>query len=91
MNEEQSAPLEDDASEGGSSLTGRLEAQRAKIFMAMSIIDACRLGSDSMLTPLSGEDDPDFADALAAAHGLLDDVVDELETAGKLFAPGAAR
>lgn len=91
MSEEECGPLKADASEGTSSLAGRLEAQRAKIFKAMSIIEACRLGSDSMLAPLCGADEPDFADALAAAHDLLDDVADELETAGKLFAPGAAR
>lgn len=45
----------------------------------MSIVEACRMGSDSMLAPLNGTAEVDFGDALAAAHNLLDDVASELE------------
>ena len=58
----------------------RVEAQRKQIFKAMGIIEACRLGSDSMLAPLNGAEEADFGDALAAAHDLLGDVAEELET-----------
>lgn len=58
----------------------RIEAQRKQIFKAMGIIEACRLGSDSMLAPLDGAEDADFGDALAAAHDLLCDIAEELET-----------
>ncbi|HEY0939240.1 MAG TPA: hypothetical protein VGE08_03995 [Steroidobacter sp.] len=64
-----------------------IEAQRTQIIKAMSIIEACRMGSDSMLAPLGGVDEPDFEGALAAAHEILDDVADELETAVKMIAP----
>lgn len=64
------------------SIAERIETQRKQIFKAMSIIEACRMGSDSMLAPLCGADEADFSDALAAAHDLLDDVATELETIG---------
>lgn len=57
----------------------RLQTQRRQIFKAMSIIEVCRMGSDSMLAPLNGVEEADFGDALAAAHDLLNDVADELE------------
>lgn len=60
-------------------LQERIEAQRTQISRAMSIIEACRLGSDSMLATMQGDDEPDFEGALAAAHELLSDVANELE------------
>lgn len=65
------------------SIAKEIEAQRDQIFKVMSIIEACRMGSDSMLAPLSGADEADFGDALAAAHDLLGDVVDALEPMAK--------
>lgn len=65
------------------SLEERSEAQRTQINKAMAIIEACRLGGDSMLASQSGGDEPDFGDALAAVHDLLGDVVDALETIGE--------
>jgi hypothetical protein len=68
------------------SLAESIEAQRIQINKAMSIIEACRLGSDSMLAAASDDDDeaeqepePNFEGALAAAHDLLDDALTALE------------
>lgn len=72
----------------------RVEAQRTQIAKAMSIIEACRLGGDSMLAPsIHGRDDNDddhagkhgeretahFEGALAAVNDILGDVLAGLE------------
>lgn len=72
-----------DTEDAAQSLADRIETQRKQIFKAMSIIEACRMGSDSMLAPLCGADEADFGDALAAAHDLLGGVADSLETIGE--------
>ena len=65
--------------------TEHVEKQRRQIFKAMAVISCCRLATASLL--VDGDDDADgsrwlndsLADALAAAHDLLDDVAAELE------------
>lgn len=68
-------------------LAGRIEAQRRQVFKVMSIVEACRMGSDSMLAPMHSDEDengePDFEGALAAAHDLLNDIASELEGMGR--------
>lgn len=64
-------------------LAAQLDSQRRQIFKVMSIIEACRLGTDSRLVPISGGDEPDLAGALVAAHELLDGVAETLERLSK--------
>lgn len=54
-----------------------LDVQRRQIAKAMSIIEACRMGSDSMLAPLQdeGEDEgnePNFDGAFTVASDIID-------------------
>lgn len=56
----------------------RLQIQRRQLLKAMSIIEACRLGTDSKLLPINGGDEPDLEGALVAAHELLDGVAEAL-------------
>lgn len=70
-----------------SSLADRIELQRNEIAKAMSIIEACRMGSDSMLASLysDGEDDEaDFDGALATAWSLLNSTRTALEIIGRI-------
>lgn len=94
MDDAESPAPDGQAEAAPQSIGQRIETQREQIFKVMSIVEACRMGSDSMLAPLSGADEADFGDALAAAHDLLGDVVDALETMaktiGKPSAPVAA-
>lgn len=86
MDDAESPAPDDQAEVAPKSIAQRIETQREQIFKVMSIIEACRMGSDSLLAPLSGADEPDFGDALAAAHDLLGDVVDALEPMAKTVA-----
>jgi hypothetical protein len=87
---------EGDSTEAALPLEQRIEIQRVEIAKAMSIIEACRLGGDSMLAPIrrgdAGDDGDDddggdgerdtvhFEGALCAANDILDDVLAALET-----------
>ena len=68
------------------SVPERIPQLRQKLFRAMNIIEACRMGSDSMLATMLGTDDPDFGEALAAAYELINEVAGKL---GALTPPGA--
>lgn len=58
-----------------------IDEQRTEIGKAMSIVEACRLGSDSMLAPMPGREggEPDFEGALAAAWSILNNASTMLE------------
>ena len=58
-----------------------IDTQRTEIARAMSIVEACRLGSDSMLAPMPGRDgdEPDFEGALAVAWTILNTASAKLE------------
>jgi hypothetical protein len=54
----------------------RIEAERRRIFSAMSIIDCCRYVHEYL--PTRDDESPDITGALVVAHELLDQVAGEL-------------
>lgn len=54
----------------------RIEAERRRIFSAMSIIDCCRYVHEYLST--HDDESPDITGALVVAHELLDQVASEL-------------
>jgi len=65
------------AGEEGAALAEKLQNQRERLFRAMAIVDACRLGSQSFLAPLPGG--LDYHYALLAAHELISGCASQLE------------
>jgi hypothetical protein len=64
------------------SLEEALQAERERLFRAMAVVDACRLGSDSFLTHPKGREEPDYDYALLVVYDLIDECAGRLEIIG---------